>query len=344
MLNISVMSKSQNTHRKQHFVPRCYTKPWIDPSSLGAKLVEPYVWVLAKDRTNAKRRAPSNLFVETDIYTTTAADGSRDLRLEHGFPGLEDAFTRIRTQRFDAKAWPDADEWTRVLAFVAVAHARTAAFRNFHRDQWGAIRERMEAAQKALDKATAEQRAAFRPTPPSLGEGKSMGIEEVRQFERTPIQHLIGPTLATVLPAYAAMTWCVLQTDDPIGFVTTDSPVTWFDPEAYKLQPIYRGPGLHSGTIEITMPLSPSQCLLITHNPNQRGFRNISQSTLNDINRRHIAHCADHFVSNTSETRPVWFEHREMPSDAWEKVRERKIASGEWRTSQTYTRQTAPLK
>lgn len=80
------MSKQKpNSHKKQHFVPQCYTKAWCDPATVGKPKVDPYVWVFDPDGSNPRRRSPSNLFTETDIYTTRSPDGSRDLCLKHGF-------------------------------------------------------------------------------------------------------------------------------------------------------------------------------------------------------------------------------------------------------------------
>ncbi|WP_445083115.1 DUF4238 domain-containing protein [Candidatus Nitrotoga sp. M5] len=122
----------------------------------------------------------------------------------------------------------------------------------------------------------------------------------------------------------------VLCAADPIGFVTSDHPCTWFDPESYKLPPIYRGPGLGSCTIEVTFPISPSQCLIITHNSQWQGYIDVQEEVVNELNCRHIAHCNKTFISCSPQTLPIWFEQRTMPDDAWEKVREQKMKSGEW--------------
>ena len=157
-----------------------------------------------------------------------------------------------------------------------------------------------------------------------------MGIEDIRRLEAQPIQEMIGPVLRAVIPMFGRMYVGVLCADDPLGFVTSDNPCTWFDPEAYKLQPIYRSPALGSATIEVTLPISPRQCLIITHNPELHGYIDVEQRVVDKLNHRHIAHCNESFIAHSQTTRPTWFEQRPMPEDAWQKVRERKIASGEW--------------
>jgi len=84
----------RKTHKGQHFVAESYLKAWCDPDCPSNH--EPYVWRFDKDGTNPTKRAPKNLFKETDFYTIEKADGTRDLRLEHGLSELESKFAQIR--------------------------------------------------------------------------------------------------------------------------------------------------------------------------------------------------------------------------------------------------------
>jgi len=189
----------------------------------------------------------------------------------------------------------------------------------------------MEEFQTAFEAAPPERKEAMtRVGFHSNNSGPGMSLDDVRRLEAQPIQKMIGPTLRSLIPVLARMNAAVLCTDDPLGFVTTDTPCTWFDPEAYKLQPIFRSPALGAASIEVTLPISPRQCLVITHRPDFHGYMDVDQRVVDEVNRRHIAHCDESFISHSEATRPVWFEQPPMPEDAWEKVRERKIASGEW--------------
>jgi hypothetical protein len=124
------------------------------------------------------------------------------------------------------------------------------------------------------------------------------------------------------------MHFAVLCTDDPVGFITTDDPCTWFNPEAYKLPPFYRAPGLGMNDIQVTFPISPRQCLLITHN-NAIGYADVPLEIVNELNHRHIAHADQKFISCSAEVTPIWFQKFSMPEDSWENERARKIAAGE---------------
>lgn len=309
------------THKKQHFVPQCYSKAWHDPDAPRGPKCTPYVWQFDRAGTTGRRKAPVNIFVETDIYTIERPDGERDLTLEHGLQELEDKFTRIRNLRFSRREWPDSEQMAWLLAFVVTAHVRTAAHRDFHREQWGRIRQRMEEMEEALDKAPPEQRRAMAAalTPPR-DKSRGMTVEDIRRLETYPIQTMLGGVMRAELPILAKMNVAVLCTDDPVGFVTTDCPCTFFNPEAHKLPPIYRSPGLLMKSIEVTLPISPQQCLIITHDPSLTGYIEVSAKVVNELNCRHIAHCDESFIVCRNEIRPSWLEQRPLPDDAWENL------------------------
>ena len=57
--------------------------------------MEPYVWVFEQYGSAGRRRAPSNLFTGSDIYTVQDADGFRDLRLEHALAAIENVLPKL---------------------------------------------------------------------------------------------------------------------------------------------------------------------------------------------------------------------------------------------------------
>lgn len=84
---------SRFEHKSQHFVSRTYLAAWCDASA--PHNMEPYVWVFKKDSRVGRRKAPHNIFEETDFYTVRGTDGSRDLTLEHKLRDLAHRFARI---------------------------------------------------------------------------------------------------------------------------------------------------------------------------------------------------------------------------------------------------------
>ena len=119
-------------------------------------------------------------------------------------------------------------------------------------------------------------------------------------------------------PLLFQMNMCVLTTDDDLGFVTSDRPCLWFNPQAYKWPPIYRSPGLGQRHIEVTLPLTPQHLLLISHRPTAEYVRAIPE-VVSEVNRRNVLSSDQEFVSWKGEVRPHWFVWGEAPDDSWEK-------------------------
>jgi hypothetical protein len=117
----------KSDQKRQHYVPACYLKAWLDPQAPKTDKNKPYVWLFDKDGANPKAKAPEKIFRESDMYTLAAADGSRDLRLERGLGTIEDNFTRVRTSKFGYQRALSQDDWLWVYLFAATAHSRTAA-------------------------------------------------------------------------------------------------------------------------------------------------------------------------------------------------------------------------
>jgi hypothetical protein len=115
-------------HKKQHFVAESYLKAWCDPET--PKDHEPYVWRFSKDGPDARRKAPTNIFHETDMYTIELPGGRRDLVLEQGLSQLESAFVTLRDSKLRRHLLLEPDEFALLCVFVAATHARTKAQRD----------------------------------------------------------------------------------------------------------------------------------------------------------------------------------------------------------------------
>lgn len=77
------------------------------------------------------------------------------------------------------------------------------------------------------------------------------------------------------------------------------------------------------------MPLSPSQCLLFSWCPSLNGYRTPSQDMVVELNRRHRAHCDQHYILKTNARDDRWFVEAPLPPDAWENQRKPQDASNE---------------
>lgn len=304
-----------NSHKKQHYVPASYLKAWCDPDRPPNHA--PSVWVFERDGSARFRRAPHKLFTETDLYTIENPDGTRDLRIETTLSTIEDRFSRMRKSKFDQRGTLTREEHLYLCMFVAAAQIRTTAFRDHHAAQWTAILKKVDDLAASMTKAAPRQRRAAAHISDAQRGTTSFEHEQLRLLAAKPLQHMMGPALRHTVPVVQQMDLAVLCTDDPLGFITSDHPCTWFDPEAYKLPPFYRSPGLKVKTVEVTLPISPRQCLLLSWG-GLNGYIDATPLAVDEMNRRHRSHCKTQFVVCRGEDRSVWYDMGSMPADAWE--------------------------
>lgn len=310
-------------HKKQHFIPRSYLKAWCDPNTPPKQ--EPYVWQFSKDGETVKKKAPDNIFYETDMYTISAADGGRDLVLEHGLSGLESQFVNLRENKLKHHKPLDQQEHLALCTFVAAMDARTKARREHTSKEWGKVQELIDNMHERAKTFTPEeweqvnQRAKFDKI--LAGNSPSMSEEEVRKIVAKPMQEMLGSIITALTPLLLMMDLVIVETNQSPGFITSDNPCIWFDPEAYKRPPIFQVPALMFESTEIRLPLSPQQMLIFKREFKAlRGYEQVTDSAVDELNRitRFSAH--EFFIVNSNEKKSVWFDPGTEPEDSWEKL------------------------
>jgi uncharacterized protein DUF4238 len=311
----------RSTHKSQHWIPRSYLRAWTDPACPADQ--QPFVHVFSKDGSTHRKRAPDNLFSATDLYTIKLPDGGRDLRLEHGLADLESGFALLRKDFLVARRKLSAKRYVKLMAFVAAMHARTPRFREHHRRFWNDVQLQGERMERWLKTATPEekQRAASVSFPSSESR-LSMSMEDVRQITQNPMQHALG-FVSAELPLLVQMNSTILCTESDPGFITSDAPVIWFDPEWYKKPPLYRSPSFSDPRLEITMPISPNQMLLLTHSrddesPQPLQYLDTPDTVVVEANRRLRFQSDKEFVVRRGIVDPRWFDPGVPPPDTWE--------------------------
>lgn len=317
------MAKAKE-HKKQHYIPRCYLAGWLDAGV--PPNTDPFVWRFARDSRDGVRKSPKNIFTETDFYTVDAVDGTRDLVLEKGLSGLEAGFVQVRKKLADHQPL-SRREFRQLMAFAAAMSGRTKAFRDFQRTQWGRVETMMASMQKQWDDSTESQRealAAFGGAGHRNEPGAS--YEDVKAVVKNPMEFLLGINIRVTLPIFLKMDMAVLETSDEIGFITSDDPLVISDPTAYRRPPMLRGGALLLPTTEVTLPISPSQLILLNWQ-SLAGVFSVGVSEVDELNRRTRLRCEDYFVARKNLTKDVWFERREVPDDSWESVRRREKAN-----------------
>jgi len=310
--------------KAQHFVAKGYLRAWCDPGCPAQH--EPYVWVMDRDGptedTPAKKRAPKNIFSEPDMYTIRPADtaAERDLRLEDGLGKIEDAFCRVRRDYIEARRTLRPKERAPLYAFAAAAQWRTPGAREHIREEWQSALDKMKDMQAAAENWTPERQEREARLSALRDDGApTMGMDDVEKVVAAPLQSTLPAYLKSLTPLYARMQLSIICTEKAPGFITGDEPVVWFDPEAHKRPPFFQSLGLAYPTIEVTMPISPTRMMLISHMEFPEYFDidgfDIDDRLVNDLNRRTCRRARSAIVASRNTYRPIW---REMgtPSDA----------------------------
>ncbi len=143
-------------YRNQHTVPESYLSVWCDPETPAGQT--PYVWMWTKDGNSSRRRAPRNIFRETDIYTMELPDGSRDVTLEQMFSKMEQEFAALRRDKLEQRVALSPVERANLITFVAALHARSAAQLRHLQSERNRVVMLAELIAEQAARATPEQR------------------------------------------------------------------------------------------------------------------------------------------------------------------------------------------
>jgi hypothetical protein len=307
-------------HKKQHFVPRSYLSKWCDPNC--SKNQTPYVWRFSVDGKEAKRKSPHNIFHETEMYTIRGVDGSRDLTLEQGLQQLESKFARIRRVFLDKRKELSEEEHLFLCVFIAATQARTKATRNHWKKNWEEPLLKMDKMMEWAKTATDEQ---IRKTSPHVTERadntkQTISYEQVKALYEEPLQNLLPVMIEVTTPFLTQLKMVVFCTKKSPGFITSDYPCVWFDPDWHKKPPLYRSPCLSDPKLEITLPISPNQLVLLSRHDFQAQYLDVNDRIVNELNRRTRFDADEYFIVNRKKTNPYWFDPGNEPDDSWDNL------------------------
>ena len=307
-----------NSHKRQHWVPRSYLKAWVNPQTPHQ------VHIFDKAGGNSRKRAPKSIFTETDLYTIQAPNDSRDLKLEHGLAEVESLFSRLRKDFLQQRRPLPSLQYGYLLIFIASLHVRTPVMRDHHGKFWKEVLDSCEELETRMKTATIEEiKRAISPRRSGSDNKNSMSMDQVRQIAENTMQEMLVPFIAAEARCLAFLKASVLCTDSEPGFITSDKPVNWFNPEAYKNHPFWRSPSFSDPKLEITMPISPNQLILLTHGEYGLNYFDVSDKCVLEANTCQRFNCDKNFVVNKDFLDPRWFDRGEKPEDSWEKRNEK---------------------
>lgn len=288
---IGVSPSKTSRPRRQHYVPHCYLKQFVDPNTPAGQ--EPYVWIFDRNGRNRRRKAPVNIFTSTDLYTLEISERGQDYSIEQSLSQLESDYAKVFDTKITRRLPLSDSDHIVLCAFAAAMLLRTLR----HKDAMGRFYDELIAKTEALERAH------------SLPANKSA---QLRQQKENAHRLSLVAVLPDVTRLLVEMSVAFLVADKSGSrFITSDDPCNLFNPDL-QWQRFY-GPGLAQEGIEVTLPLSPEVVLLLCWS-NLRGYVEIPRDRVEDLNRRTRAQCYQHFVSSSPKTRLIWFS--EYPLDA----------------------------
>lgn len=296
--------------KDQHWIPRSYLAAWCDPETPAGH--EPYVWKFSKDGKRSVNKAPKSIFKVSDLYTLQFADGSRNLTIEHGLGGLEQAFTGLRRDKLNVEAPLDESDRLLLCSFIAAMRSRPQAVLAHFSSTWKEVRELMDDMKEAMRTASPEERRTMRMGLSSPSGEKGISYEEVAELEEEP-QRMLVPMIQMQLPDLMGLNTCILSTTDDIGFITSDNPCVWYDREAHLRPFPLNSAGLGWPKIEITLPLSPRHLALLSRRELPQYLPVKDLSWVDDFNSRTRFFSHEEFIARSNRCRPAWLEGEVPP-------------------------------
>lgn len=293
-------------NKKQHFIPKSYIEAWCDSNTPSGQ--EPFIWIMPKNGVPGHPKAPQNTFTETNIYTIKLLDGSRNLTIEHGLSGLETQFAELRRNKLISHEELSIEDYAILCAFTAATHARTPKQRDHLEKMFSMPKMLIEKMREKIKTAQPHDRDIILKEMSSIPSGgPTFNYEEIKKLAESPLQYTLVPAIQAETPLLLQMDHAILFTDSSPGFITSDAPCVWFDPDAYSRPYPYNAPGICYPKIEITLPISPSQIFFLNR-AGISGYIQITEAILDELNQRTCCYANEFFVVSHNQTKQIWFE------------------------------------
>ncbi|MEO7142261.1 MAG: DUF4238 domain-containing protein [Bryobacteraceae bacterium] len=283
--------------KRQHIIPKSYQKPWCDPTTPSNQT--PYIWMISRDGSEKRRKAPEKAFRENDAYTIRLASGDRELVVEDTLAQIESKFAHLIQHKIRKQYALDAQDRANLCVFAAAMYSRVDPQSRSHVNFLQELHDKVQTMEEAhnCEARTSLETAAM--------------LENARP-------KWVATSLEILAPLYYKMSLAIFVAPSTDHFITSDSPTAWYNPDAYKWPPFGRSPGLAQQKVEVTLPLTSNHVLYLSHDEKISGYRQCTSKIVQEFNRRTRFHCDQWFVSWKGEVRDSWFENGKLPDDCWE--------------------------
>ena len=278
-----------NKPTKQHYVPQCYLREWVDPNTPSGQ--EPYIWIFNRGEKKGRKKAPSNIFVEKDLYTLNLKSGGKSYVIEEALSDLEGRYVTVFRDKIRPHFPLTEDEHIILCAFAGIMLQRTLR----HKESLEQFYDQLIKHAVAFEQAN------------GLEPKES---ERLERFKQDTHKRGLVEILPDITELLMRMSVAFLCAGGGAKFVTSDDPCNLFNPDL-QWQRFY-GPGLAQQNVQLTLPLSPDIMLCLSWSP-LRGYVGWEKQQVQEANRMVVGHCYQYFISHNPKTRRHWY--RSYPLD-----------------------------
>jgi hypothetical protein len=251
-------------YRKHHYVPESYLRAFavVAPGKRN-----PMLWVYDKEETEPRKQSPKDTAAINDLYTISDDETMSPHALEQAFGKQESEVAPVLERWRKPGAIPQIKDIPKVAYFVALLHVRNPKSAKWYEAM-------LEVMQAERARSIASNDARFENFWNSLVAGDSITSklftkEQVREKLLHFDKHFIVkidqkyttfsplPHADAIYSELTKMYWCLCTAPAGIHFITCDSPVV----VRFK-----KGDGVGFGhpTAEVTFPISPNVCIVLT--------------------------------------------------------------------------------
>lgn len=271
-------------YKNQHFVTESYIKAWRDPKTPNGA----FVWTVSKQNKTIRRKSPKSLFSEEDFYTVYDSDGNRILELEHKLRDIEDKFISLRDNKLQTHQALIPEDRQTIALFVSTMFSRTKRQKEESQQLWQEYLEFID----------------------SLPNKFSSQIKRTKEYQDVLDWHSEQPMpfhmfhfVRMTAPYLFLLNCAIFGTNQKQGFITSDNPCFWFDPAVYASPspPTFFGVG--SPTLNVILPISPTQYISLQRN-GPDGYFDLSsdpkteKDLIDNINGLTATNCDNFIVVN----------------------------------------------
>jgi hypothetical protein len=246
--------------KRQHYVPQFHLRQFLDPKLLAEG--QEMLWVYEAGKEPRKSRPESTAF--ENYFYSVEKDGERLHVVEEVLSKLESMAAPTLKKLAERDFHLSDRERGELAAFVALSFTRTP----FFREQTNSV---LEMLMKRITETAAAAPGYFEEMLPRIGVTENVSVEaqkmrqfiqrgfEVKQTSKAYSIRMFFELMISLIPVIENMDWAFCVTEDKTMFLTTDTTISLYDPEA---RPPFGVGFASSPRSEFRFPLSKEICLV----------------------------------------------------------------------------------